>query len=164
MVVKQLGNELESGIYVRDPGGVACSGGAALEGGDGAEGKPTNECVIRYIESLRIRIRTAVTNFGSHYVHGDRQVKARSLVIQTGTDFLLPRSYLAAVVIATGLGAHCGRRFLHHGPQTMQIVEGRVDDDLPYPVVRASIESEVVVTTAGGRGVAGSSNHGRDHH
>src|ERR1700758_5560680 len=164
MVVEQLGDELESGIYVRDPGGVVCSGCVALEGGDGAEGEPTNESVIRHIESRRIRIRAAVANFGSHYVHGDRQMKARSLVIQTGTDFLLPGSDLAAVVFATRPGALCGHSLLHHGPQTMQIVEGGVDDDLPYPVVRASIEVEGAVTAAGERGVAGGSNHGRDHH
>src|SRR5258708_32809793 len=97
MVVQQLGDDLKFGFDMGCPGGVACAGGTALVGGDGAEREPTDESVISHVESGRICIRTAVTNFGGHNVNGDGQMEARGLVIQAGKDFLLPGSDLAAV-------------------------------------------------------------------
>src|SRR5882757_8851738 len=149
MVVEQLGDELKFGFDVGCPGGVACAGGTALVGGDGAEREPTDESVISHVESGRTCIRTAVTNFGGHYINGDGQMEARGLVIQVGTYFVLPGSDLAAVVFATRLGAFCGRSLLHCGPQAVQIIEWRVDDDLPHPVVRAGIKAGAAVTAAG---------------
>src|ERR1700748_3460861 len=96
------------------PGGVRSSAGTTLEGGDRAEGEPTDERVIIDIESGRVCIRAAVTNLRDHHVDGEGQLEARGFLAKARTDFVLPSSYLFAAVFRTGLWAAGGRGLLHN--------------------------------------------------
>ena len=98
MVVEQLGYELKFGFDVACAGGVACGGGTALKGGDGAQREPTDESVISHVESGRICIRTAVTNFGGHDINGDGQMEARGNF--SGRNYTVVRGSMAVATVS----------------------------------------------------------------